>query len=266
MVFLHKVAKVFETSPSTEKLDAALAKVQGEVKPALKDSLNPHFRSSYADLASVWDAIRLALSRNGVSVTQWPVDSDSSLVTMVTRVAHAGEWMKGTFSIPASKADAQGYGSAITYARRFTLMAAIGVAPEDDDGNAAAKSAPRDFQPSAKPKPLPVKRIDQAQAVPTVEAPPSPPASVSPQKEPTRGLSERQVEVQATLRARATAWTPEAAAAYLKTRFSVDRVDDLSEDAYGKFLFVLREQTEQSASAVLRATSAVAKRAEPDES
>lgn len=124
------------------------------------------------------------------------------------------------------------------------------------------KEAPIEAQSN---KALPVKRIDQAQAVPTVEAPPSPPASVSPQKEATRTLSERQVEVQTTLKARTSAWTQAEAAAYMKERFNLERVDDLSEDAYGKLLFVLREQTAQSASAVLRATSAVAKRAEPEE-
>jgi len=116
----------FATSPETEALDAALAAAQGEIEAAAKDKVNPAFRSKYADLSAVWDAIRPALSRHKVSVTQWPVQ--------------------------VTKADAHGHGSAITYAKRYTLAAAIGVvADEDDDGNAASKPA---RMPKREQKPL----------------------------------------------------------------------------------------------------------------
>jgi hypothetical protein len=135
---------VFETSQSTAKLDAALAKAQGEIEAAAKDKVNPAFRSKYADLTAVWAAIRPALSKNGVAVTQWPAHSNDSRLHLITRLAHDGEWIKCEFSIPVDKSNSHGYGSAVTYAKRFALAAAVGVvADEDDDGNAAAKAAPK---------------------------------------------------------------------------------------------------------------------------
>lgn len=128
---------MFEQSPTIDKLSAALAKAQGEITTAKEDSQNPHFKSSYADLASVWEACRIALSKNGVSVTQVPV-TDENGTWLVTQLMHAGEFIRGRFKIAPSKNDAHGIGSAITYMRRYSLAAMVGVAPdEDDDGNAA---------------------------------------------------------------------------------------------------------------------------------
>lgn len=139
---------MFETSQSTAKLDAALAKAQGEIEAAAKDKVNPAFRSKYADLTAVWAAIRPALSKHGIAVTQWPLHSEDSRLHMITRLAHDGEWIKGEFSIPVDKQNSHGYGSAVTYAKRFSLAAAVGVvADEDDDGNAAAKTAPKNGKP-----------------------------------------------------------------------------------------------------------------------
>lgn len=133
---------MFTTSENTAKLDAALAKAQGEIEHAVKDKTNPHFRSKYADLTSVWEACREALSKNGISVTQWPVHSTDGRLHIMTRLAHAGEWMMSHFSLPVQKQDAHGYASGTTYAKRIALSAAVGVvADEDDDGNAA--STPR---------------------------------------------------------------------------------------------------------------------------
>lgn len=130
---------MIETSENTAKLDSALAKAQGEIEAASKDKLNPAFRSKYADLSSVWGAIRPALSRHNISVTQWPIHSEDGRLHIVTRLAHDGEWIRAHFSIPVQKQDAHGYGSATTYAKRFSLAAAVGVvADEDDDGNSAS--------------------------------------------------------------------------------------------------------------------------------
>lgn len=130
---------MIETSADTAKLDAALAKAQGEIEAASKDKTNPAFKSRYADLTAVWGACRPALAKHGISLTQWPVHSDDGRLHIVTRIAHGGEWIKAHFSIPVTKQDPQGYGSATTYAKRFTLAAALGVvADEDDDGNAAS--------------------------------------------------------------------------------------------------------------------------------
>ncbi len=129
----------FVTSSATAKIDAALAKAQGEFAGAKKDSVNPHFRSAYADLASVVDACREALAKNLISYTQWPVDSDGlEKVTLITRLSHDGEFIQSQASIPLVKKDPQGFGSALTYLRRYSLMSALGIAPEDDDGNDAS--------------------------------------------------------------------------------------------------------------------------------
>lgn len=137
---------VLSTSASTAKLDEALAKAQGVILVAPKNAKNPGFKrgnteSTYADLASIWSACRKPLSDNGISVTQWPIHSTDSRVHLMTRLAHAGEWMMAEFSIPAVKSDPQGYGSATTYIKRFALSSIVGVysADEDDDGNAAVQ-------------------------------------------------------------------------------------------------------------------------------
>lgn len=129
-----------ETSQNIADLAAALAKAQGQIEGARKDSANPHFKSKYADLASVWDACRSALADNGLSVVQAPGPCASGQLEMTTMLLHSsGQWIKETLTIPLQKVDAQGYGSATTYARRYSLSAMVGVAPDDDDGNAASK-------------------------------------------------------------------------------------------------------------------------------
>ena len=132
-------------SESIKELAAALAKAQGVMKGAIKDSANPFFKSRYADLASVVEAIRAAFSANGLSYIQTVEPSDKDEVRVETTLLHAsGEWIScGILSLPVSKIDAQGYGSALTYARRYSLSAAVGVAPEDDDGNAASAAKPK---------------------------------------------------------------------------------------------------------------------------
>lgn len=130
---------MIETSADTAKLDAALAKAQGEIEAASKDATNPAFKSRYADISAIWSACRPALAKHGISVTQWPVHGEDGRLHIITRIAHAGEWIKAHFSIPVTKQDPQGYGSATTYAKRYTLAAALGVvADDDDDGNAAS--------------------------------------------------------------------------------------------------------------------------------
>jgi len=153
---------MFKTSESTTKLDSALAKAQGQIQVASKDKINPAFRSKYADITSVWEACREALSKHEISVTQWPIHSENNKLHLVTRIAHAGEWMQGEFSIPVDKSNAHGYGSAVTYAKRFALSAALGIVSDDevqadDDGNAASQAqgnAAKSSQP-VKPKATP---------------------------------------------------------------------------------------------------------------
>lgn len=124
-------------------LFSAMAKAFPEIEGALKDSNNPAFKSKYADLSSVVDAIKPALTKNALFFAQINHEQQGG-VCVETVVCHAsGEQMSfGKLFVPAGKHDAQGYGSALTYARRYSLMTAFGVCPEDDDGNAASKSAP----------------------------------------------------------------------------------------------------------------------------
>ncbi len=145
------------TSPSVAALAAALAKAQAQIAPAPKSSVNPHFRSHYADLASVVDASRAALSANGLAVVQCPVDSSRpDSVALATRLIHSsGEWIESTVSTRLAKNDAQGVGSALTYLRRYSLAAIVGVTScEDDDGNAASRAPepPARSAPAPKPK------------------------------------------------------------------------------------------------------------------
>ena len=132
-------------SESIKELATALSKAQGEIKGAVKDSSNPFFKSKYADLSSVVEAIRESFSKNGLSYSQHVEPTERDEVRVETMILHSsGEWMScGVLALPVAKSDAQGFGSALTYARRYGLSAAVGVAPEDDDGNAATKAAPK---------------------------------------------------------------------------------------------------------------------------
>lgn len=121
---------------------AALVKARRAFGPALKDKSNPAFRSKYADLGACIEAVDDALLAQGIALTQ-ETSEDSTGVTVETVLHHeSGESMRfGKLHVPAAKQDPQGYGSALTYARRYSLMTACGIAPEDDDGNAASKPA-----------------------------------------------------------------------------------------------------------------------------
>jgi hypothetical protein len=123
-----------------KNIASALVRAQRGFAPALKTSTNPHFRSKYVDLAGCIEAVVDALNAAGIALIQ-RTSEDSTGVTVETVFVHeSGEMMEcGKLHVPASKQDAQGYGSALTYARRYSLMAAAGIAPEDDDGNAASK-------------------------------------------------------------------------------------------------------------------------------
>lgn len=137
-------------SPTLAKLADALAKAQGQMEGAAKDSVNPHFKNKYADLAAVWDAIRKPLATNGLSVVQFPRTVQNGVEIETTLLHTSGEFLRDALWLPCSKADAQGIGSAITYARRYALMAVCGIAPVDDDGEAAVASTPRDASPPAR--------------------------------------------------------------------------------------------------------------------
>lgn len=133
-----------ETKLKVPCLNAALVKALAEIGGASKDKVNPHFKSKYADLASVTDAIKPVLAKYGLGYTQHcrPAEDGVSVETVVRHEGGEQESL-GVLFVPANKRDAQGFGSALTYCRRYALMTAFGVPAEDDDGNAAAASAPR---------------------------------------------------------------------------------------------------------------------------
>ena len=125
----------------------ALVKAQKAFGPALKTSTNPHFKSKYADLSACVEAVNESLNDNGIMLMQQCHESESGVIVETLFIHESGEtFSAGKLHVPAAKQDPQGYGSALTYARRYSLMAACGIAPEDDDGNAASKP-----QAAAKP-------------------------------------------------------------------------------------------------------------------
>lgn len=129
-------------SEQINELGAALAKAQGEIEAATKNAQNPHFRNTYADLAAVWDACRAPLSKNGLSVIQ-TVETDEDGFCLVTTLCHSsGQWIDSRMHLLLTKQDMQGLGSAITYARRYSLASIVGIAQEEDDAEGAVDRKP----------------------------------------------------------------------------------------------------------------------------
>ena len=127
-------------TPIQKNIAAAFVKAQRQFGPALKTSTNPHFRSKYADLSNCIEAVIDALNSNGIGLMQRTYECKDGVMVETIFVHESGEVMEcGLLHVPASKQDPQGYGSALTYARRYSLLAATGLAPEDDDGNSASR-------------------------------------------------------------------------------------------------------------------------------
>jgi len=141
----------------------ALAKAQANMGKALKQANNPHFRIKYADLGNVMDACLPALNEAGIALIQ-PTGEDEHGRYVETILIHgeSGESLTCRVPLIVSKNDMQGYGSAVTYARRYGLMAMAGIAPEDDDGNAAAKAPPKQEQRQQKPQETDAEAIERA--------------------------------------------------------------------------------------------------------
>jgi hypothetical protein len=136
----HVVSTDFETSTDIAEFAKAFPKAQAAMGDVLKKATNPAFRSKYADLAAVVEAVIPALNESGFSVLQPPATTRDGTVRIMTMILHeSGQWMRCTLALKPTKADPQGVGSAITYGRRYGLQAMTGVAPEDDDGNAASR-------------------------------------------------------------------------------------------------------------------------------
>lgn len=165
-----------EHSDSLAKIATALVNVQASVKTALKDSLNPHYKSKYADLGAIWDACRAQLGESGIAVIQMPTAADAGHVGLSTMLLHnSGEWIKDRVTVRCPKDDPQGAGSALTYLRRYALAAALGiVADEDDDAEfASVPSAPPPFR-------FPAPGNSPAIIPPRATTPSKPPGSGAP--------------------------------------------------------------------------------------
>jgi hypothetical protein len=148
---------VIETSAEIVELAKALPMAQAAIAKVVKDATNPHFQNKYASLSEIAEAVLPAMNGNGFAVLQ-PVATDDANVRVTTILLHqSGQWLRSTHTIPVAQKNAQGYGSALTYARRQALQSLLTVTPqgEDDDGEGAVGRGA-----NAKP-PLPPKEPDK---------------------------------------------------------------------------------------------------------
>lgn len=145
-----------KTSESIDLLAAALAKAQGEMSPASKDSINPHFKSKYADLASAWAAAQGPLSRNGLALVQAFGPGEGRDTVIDTRLIHtSGQWMESSLTIyqdSQKPMTPQQLGSCITYYRRYSQMAILNIVPDDDDDGSLASRDPSVSRPPVGPE------------------------------------------------------------------------------------------------------------------
>lgn len=149
----------------------ALVKAQRQFGPALKTSTNPHFRSKYADLSACIEAVIDALNDNGIFLLQKNYDCDNGIMCETVFVHESGEMLEcGIVHFPAVKQDPQGYAGALTYARRYSLMSACGIAPEDDDGNAASRKLAPAVNPLDGVKPGSVVQVESPKTIETITA------------------------------------------------------------------------------------------------
>jgi hypothetical protein len=155
------------TSETLIKFSPAYIKAQSELRNTIKDNNNPFFKSKYADLPDVIDSIKEILNKHGIGYIQTPTDSgDINTVSLTTRLLHeSGEFLEDTCSCPLSKLDSQGFGSCITYLRRYSLQAICGIAGcDDDDGNIASGNQKPETKSTNEPDPF----TDTPDAKPTI--------------------------------------------------------------------------------------------------
>ena len=129
-----------DTSDNIDLIATALSAAQGQIDDASKGSENPYFKSKYADLAAVRSVIREPLAANGLSIVQLPRTVEGGAIVKTILMHTSGQFISNELFMPAGKADPHGLGSAITYARRYSIMSMLALAAEDDDGNAAVES------------------------------------------------------------------------------------------------------------------------------
>jgi hypothetical protein len=206
------------------ELAAALSKAQGEMQAAIKDKVNPFFKSSYADLGSVWDAARPVLSKYGLCIMQTTeINADGSKIIMVTTLAHtSGQWVKSFLPLNPAKNDSQGIGAAITYLRRYSLSAIVGVVcDEDDDGEIASGRGKTQEQP---------KQNNQT--------PPPPPAQPKEQT-PVERISKAEIIALATLIQNLDEESKKSFRDWIKKSFNAESIQDIPKICFEKCMVSL---------------------------
>ena len=167
--YISKIVSPMQ-SPDIGKLAEALAKAQAEMEPATKDSANPFFKSQYASLASCWQACRGPLTKHGLAVIQ-TTEPDNGNVTVISTLTHSsGQWIKGKLSVKPAKTDSQALGSCLSYLRRYSLSALVGLSTQDDDAEGTmqrkspgtGKKPPNVQTKKAAPKPADMKKFLEA--------------------------------------------------------------------------------------------------------
>lgn len=204
-------------SETINELASALSKAQGEMQAAIKDKVNPFFKSSYADLGSVWDAARPVLSKYGLCVMQTTeITPDGSKIVMVTTLAHtSGQWVKSYLPLNPAKNDSQGVGAAITYLRRYSLSAIVGVVCDEDDDGETASGRGR----------------TQQQNNQTQQQPPAPPAA---QQQATERLGKSQILALVTLLNSLDEETNTSFSDWIKKAFNADSIPDIPKIGFEK--------------------------------
>lgn len=161
----YEKEKPMNQSEQINELATALSKCQGDMEPAIKDSLNPHYKSRYADLNAVWAACREPLSKHGLSVVQTMDTINEKLVLNTLLLHSSGQWIRSTMPVVTAKNDAQGIGSGLSYARRYSLSAICGISQDDDDGEAAMPKENGKAKEKPKVADLPAISSDEANKI-----------------------------------------------------------------------------------------------------
>jgi hypothetical protein len=206
------------------ELFTALSKAQSEMSGATKDSTNPFFKSNYADLESVWTSIRGPLTKNGLSIIQITTIGENGRLELITTLGHSsGQSIFGTYPIISKDNSPQALGSAISYARRYTLAAMVGVVQVDDDGNMATKGTEATKQERYSPK------VVEPNTLPNSAFNSTKPAPSGDLK--VTGPSEAQLKRLYALK-RSANWSDDEVKTYMREKFSIEHSKDMSVEQY----------------------------------
>lgn len=203
-----------------KELVAALSKAQSVMKPAVFNRINPHFRNRYADFTSCMDACRMPLSENGLAVIQFCETIDGKL-NLVTMLAHtSGQWMRSEFPIISAKMDSQGIGSAMTYAKRYSLCGMVGIVADEESDDDAEAAVGRYRQPEAAKAPI----------KPYVK-----PLDIGPAEQEKKLVSVEQAEeLRALLKKCPEDYVEKVTSGLLRMKPSIEKLEDLPLDLYEK--------------------------------